>query len=444
MTYFLVIDLGATYIKCAKVAFEKKELFSVVRLPFPGFELNNDPRKKTVSLKKILNRVVKLIKTQLENNDDCIGISFANQMHGLVVFDGSKNPYSPFISWQDTSCFEVYENNQTYFNCLKYQLSGFDWLSETGEQVRVGMPVSQLYKMQKLGNLKHGSIPIDLGNAIAFLLGDKTGEIKVDPTNSSASCLFDIHKFKWHSNLIKEIGIDQITMPQIVGYDEIVGYFKNGKKNIPIYVSVGDQQCSLLGVGFKDLSLISANVATGSQISCLTKNITTTGKHQIRPYFFDYYLKTVTHIPAGRGLNALVNLFLEFDPRLDFDSVWRRLVQISSMGEEKSLDVSLSFFASAFADEGYIRNINEGNFNIGNLMRSSFSSIAKSHRKAFDLFGVSTDEFKSILCSGGLLTKNKFLQDCFEMEFGLPLLKGEHQEDSLIGLLNLRTNYFHK
>ena len=55
---------------------------------------------------------------------------------------------------------------------------------------------------------------------------------------------------------------------------------------------------------------LSLNISTGSQVSLLTET-PLPGNYQTRPYFAGRFLNTITHLPAGRSLNALVELLGE-------------------------------------------------------------------------------------------------------------------------------------
>jgi hypothetical protein len=79
-----------------------------------------------------------------------------------------------------------------------------------------------------------------------------------------------------------------------------------GKFNgIPCYVPVGDQQCALFGSLLAENEL-SLNISTGCQVSMISR--LEFGDYQVRPYF-GKHIKTVTHIPAGRSLNALMKSY---------------------------------------------------------------------------------------------------------------------------------------
>ena len=55
---------------------------------------------------------------------------------------------------------------------------------------------------------------------------------------------------------------------------------------------------------------LSLNISTGSQVSLLKPKVEF-GNFQTRPFFDGRFSITITHIPAGRALNALVKLLSE-------------------------------------------------------------------------------------------------------------------------------------
>src|SRR5581483_9961733 len=107
----------------------------------------------------------------------------------------------------------------------------------------------------------------------------------------------------------ERLGIEGLVWPAIADHRRPIGHWLVRGREVPVYPSLGDQQCALRGVGLEadDLSI---NISTGSQISRLTDR-PTPGDYQTRPYFDGRFLNTITHLPAGRSLNTLVDLLTE-------------------------------------------------------------------------------------------------------------------------------------
>ena len=129
-------------------------------------------------------------------------------------------------------------------------------------------------------------------------------------TNAAATGLYDVAEKKWITDLLKEIlgddGLNSVTFPEIYQRQKEICIEKN-KKKFFFYPALGDQQAALFGAQLENEDEISLNFGTGAQISILSKKIECSQEYQIRPYFENYFLKTVPHIPSGRALNVYFN-----------------------------------------------------------------------------------------------------------------------------------------
>src|SRR5262249_34893560 len=149
---------------------------------------------------------------------------------------------------------------------------------------------------------------------------------------------------------------------------------------------------------------LSLNISTGSQVS---RRVATfePGDYQSRKYFFGDYLDTVTHIPAGRSLNVLVDLLTELaraegvllaDP-------WKTIQRKVEEVPQTDLEVDLAFFRSPVGDHGCIDQITTENLHVGALFLAAYRSLADNYVRLAERF-LKTD-WQAVVLSGGL-TKN--------------------------------------
>jgi sugar (pentulose or hexulose) kinase len=427
--YFVAIDLGATYIKSCIID-ENFQIQNIQRVPFPAFD-NVIPYHRTVTFSKIVDGVRTVLNAQLANISDCQGILFSNQMHGLVLFDKTGQAVTPFISWQDKrSAVSLSDSSSSPIEILRGVNRDFIWHQETGEYLRIGFPVTQLFSMKLAGERLEGLIPLDLGNAVAHSLS-RSAKPLIDTTNAAAFGCYDIKRHTWHTNLLSKLGLSDLAWPEIVEPGVCSGSLDDNNKT-NVYVSIGDQQISLLGAGLAETDTISVNIATGSQVSVLSKQFLR-GDFQTRPYFFRNYLKTITHIPAGRSLNALLKLFTEVSSDISFDEAWSKVEAKIVNIKSSNLNVDLSFFSSAFGERGSINNISEEDLNVGAVMYAAFANIADNHFKGFQNLNSSKLKYKEIIGSGGVLKKSKTIQKLLIEKFQVPLNLSSGLEDALIG-----------
>jgi len=123
------------------------------------------------------------------------------------------------------------------------------------------------------------------------------------PSNAAATGFYDLRKNNWNLNIIRNAGAADISFPEI-GTEESV--FRLEHVWLHALPAIGDQQAALLGAGLKDKRTLSFNLGTGAQVSRLVSDAACSCRYQIRPYFYNYYLKTLPHIPSGRALNVYI------------------------------------------------------------------------------------------------------------------------------------------
>jgi sugar (pentulose or hexulose) kinase len=199
---------------------------------------------------------------------------------------------------------------------------------------------------------------------------------------------------------------------------------------------VGDQQSALLG-SFLEERELSLNIATGSQVSLLSRDCEL-GDYQTRPYFDGHYLKTITHIPAGRAVNALIRLLTEISaPATEADPIWDYIQKQVQKTPNTDLGVEISFFRSPLGDEGKIAHMREENMTVGHLFSAVFKTMAENyHRCALRLSP--GREWERLVFSGGLALNAPVLQQAILEKFGRPAYRiNELKEDTLTGLLIL-------
>jgi hypothetical protein len=105
------------------------------------------------------------------------------------------------------------------------------------------------------------------------------------------------------------------------------------------------------------------NIGTGGQVAGLHEEVSVPGRFQIRPYFFDQKIRTITHLPSGRALKAFVEYcfgypqtsekFVEFErigkshpdvPAIDLANYEKSLRKITEDGLKENREIISSMF----------------------------------------------------------------------------------------------------
>jgi sugar (pentulose or hexulose) kinase len=433
--YFLGIDAGASFLKGAVLNVDSGCVERPVRLAFPSFLVGKEPDYREVSAEEIIEQVSLLLDQLLASAGNCEGLVLCGQMHGMVLLGEDGSPLSDFISWQDErSRAPSAPGGVSYYELLGARL-GSTLRQAVGNEVRPGLPVAALFAMKAMGLLP--SVPFRACSLVDFISSRLCGSRPVtDPTNAAAHGCMDVRRQVWHSETLEAAGLQASDFPEIVSPGTRVGSLPARWGGIPCYVGIGDQQAALLGASLHDEEL-SLNIATGSQVSILT-NEPAPGNFQLRPFFEGKYLRTVTHIPAGRSLNTLIRLIMGIHDSCDLTApdVWSRVDEAVESVHESDLLIDLSFFASATGKQGSITNIRDDNFTIGHLFRASVESMAANYLH-FAKQVCPTEQWRSLLFSGGLVRKVRSLARAIERRFDCPSRYAPVAEDTLQGLLYL-------
>jgi hypothetical protein len=214
----------------------------------------------------------------------------------------------------------------------------------------------------------------------------------------------------------------------------VTGSIELKGRKVPCYTPIGDYQCSLAGalLGERDLSI---NISTGSQVSRITGAFEP-GDYQSRPFFDGRFTNTLSHLPAGRSLNVLVNLLTELG-RLSGDNVmepWRWIDAEVSSVLQSDLTVDLGFYPGPCGDNGGIFNISENNLTVGTVFRAAFANMAANYLAAASRIWPD-HSWQGVVLSGGLANKLRSLYAIIEQQFGSSLRLCRCPEEALCGLL---------
>jgi sugar (pentulose or hexulose) kinase len=203
-----------------------------------------------------------------------------------------------------------------------------------------------------------------------------------------------------------------------------------------VFAPVGDYQCSQVGA-FLDEGELSVNISTGSAVIQLARGCEF-GDFQTRPWFDGRFLKTITHIPGGRALNALVRLLGELAEAqgLKLHDPWDYILAEAAKVESTDLRVNPAFYFSAMGDRGAITNAREENLTVGHLFHAAFAGMADNYAACAARICPRRD-WTRLVFSGGVALKNASLRQMICDRLGQVHRLAASEEDTLLGLLVL-------
>jgi sugar (pentulose or hexulose) kinase len=306
-------------------------------------------------------------------------------------------------------------------------------LHEIGNELRPGSATSLLFWLAVHGAIPHGPVTaLSLGDFVVSRLCNAPP--KAEPTLA----LGTIHLGTGgvHTSWFQRLGFGHVSWAELGTVSQPVGQCQIASQIVPCYPAVGDQQAALFGADLQEGEL-SINASTGSQVSLLTRTLER-GDYQSRHYFDGRYLNTITHLPAGRSLNALVDLLTEL-PRAEGCTPrdpWQHISEAVANTPTTDVHVDLSFFEGPMGDRGHIRNLRLENLSLGHIFRAAFEHMADNYAACAARLSPSR-HWKQIVFSGGLPQKVPSLRDIITARFGCPSRTVDAAEETLHGLLKL-------
>lgn len=431
---FLALDLGTSFLKGAVLDLERAEISNISRSPFPASIGGLPSRHVEVEPAAILAATRGLLEQLAAAAPDAEGIVVTSQMHGIVLTDATGKALTNGVTWQDQRILDsAGEGQVTFFDRLLGQLDP-QWIAETGNGFKQSLPLCTLYWWARNSMLPDGAIPASLPD---YVLATLSGSPAIaEPTMAASFGMLDYHTNSWHAEMLGALGLDSLAWPRVVNFSEPSYTFNVGGRDLPCYAPVGDHQCALVGALLQPNEL-SLNISTGSQVGVIVPDFVP-GEYETRPFFDAGYLQTVTRIPAGRALNALIGLLTELaqaeghtlrDP-------WASVAAAVEATPKTDMRMDISFFASIVGERGAITNLSEENLHVGHLFRAAFQSMARNYQQCAGLLAP-PEMWRRLVFSGGLAQNFAPLRDEITALLQMPYRMCPTNEDTLLGLLAL-------
>jgi sugar (pentulose or hexulose) kinase len=425
----LGIDIGSTTVKGAVLDVEGGRVGEVVRErfpdPLPGLPARHfevDPEQVVAATRSVLDQL-------LVGAPESAAVFFSGQMGGVILVDDGRRPLTNYLSWRDQRTLDAHSAAGSYVDEIERRWSDGE-LRELGNELKPGSATSLLFWLAENGRLPAAGNPCAIGD---FVVGRLCGA-PLQMHATQAIGLLNLHTGNWHQTAFDRIGIGGVKWPPLADLRRPIGIIAHSGRRIPCYPVLGDQQCALYGIDLQEDEL-SLNVSTGSQVSRITRHLQL-GPYQSRRYVDDRYLNTITHLPAGRSLNVLVDLLTELAKveGRPLSSPWSHITRLAAEADGGGLECDLSFFAGPLGDTGRIDRITTENLTVGNLFRAAFRTMAANYGLCAERLDPSCS-WKQLALSGGLTQSVPVLRELIQQQFSAPVREFPEGEDVLNGLL---------
>jgi len=429
------IDLGTSYIKAGVIDLDKLQLKQVRRVPFPTPLSGCPALYREFDPQSLLTAVGAALRDITPFAEDCEGVVMCTQMHGIVFTTEQGEARSNLTTWQDQRVLEPHPSGVgTYFDVMKERLSATE-IRQLGNELRPGLPVGFFFWMAERGELPDRSlIPAALSD---FVIANLCGSCPTtETTNAMAMGLLNLETLDWHQEVIRKLGLERLRLPEIQQHGAVTGLLDWNGRQIPCYTPIGDYQCAILGALLRSDEL-SLNISTGSQVSLLKPKVEF-GNFQTRPFFDGRFSITITHIPAGRALNALVKLLSELATAQDIElsDPWAYITQEAAKVMPPKMRANLAFYSSASGDEGALTHLQEDELTVGHLFHAAFQSMSENYLTFAQRLSPEKS-WDGLVFSGGLVQKIDVLRQMICDQFGIKHRVSPVEEDTLLGLMVL-------
>lgn len=432
---YLGIDLGTTSIKGAVLDLEQGQVGAIRQIPFPEPISTSQAHFVEFDPQAIIDATSSILTELLAEAPSAAALVMCGQMHGLTLMTERGKPLSNFVSWKDQRALTAHPKGQgSYLDHMAARL-GDDLRARTGNELRPGLATAYLFWLVENDFVPTASAR--LGSVCDFVLAQLSGgPPRIDLTNAAAFGALDLPRGHWSEEAIESLGLEIFQWPEIKPLDEPAYDFVFQGKHLRAYPPLGDHQCALSGIQLVPDEL-SINISTGSQVACLTKQAVF-GDYQTRPFPGGLFLNTITHIPAGRALNLLIDLLTEL-PRsqgLSVGDPWAYITQQAEALADTNLRAQLAFYESSVGSVGSLTNLTQETLSVGHLFRAAFTNMADHYRSCAKRID-SEETWSRLTLSGGLARKSSLLRGLIQERFNQPMRLVSTTEETLQGLLEI-------
>lgn len=423
------IDIGTTTISVIMMDDETGKLLDSMTIPHKSFLKGrfafNRIQDPGIIWKLTKDAVKEIIRKH--GHPKCIGMT--GQMHGFLYVDQKGDAVSPLYTWQDGSGNEFLPDGRTSVEIL---------LNSTGSASSGYGLITHYYLLQKDMIPDRAEKMTTVSDYIAMkLCGLKTPFISADMA-ASWGC-FDLELGDFCRQELEELDMDLKYLPEILGGHPIVGVTAGDlPKNIPVIVSLGDNQASVLG-SVKDLSgTVLINIGTGSQVSFGTeKYVNAGGSIELRPCTNKQYLMVGSGLCGGRAYAMLERFYREIAGKDQTENMYQKMEQqarefMDIYGKEASWKIKTTFSGTRSnpGERGVISSVSVENFYPGAMTLGMIQGILGELKDMYDeMCRMTGTKAVNLVGSGNGLRRNSLMcemaEDIFRMDMKIPACSEE-------------------
>ena len=429
--HVLGLDIGSSTIKGGVLDLQRGAVRDLVREAFPPPIGGLPAGYYEIDPLPVVAAAAKVIAGLLQAQPHAEALLVTGQMGGIILVDRAGQPVTNYLSWRDQRSRSAHPSGFSYLDTIRKRWTDRQF-AELGSELQAGSATSLLFWLAEQQQLPPGTIPATIADFVICRLCRALP--RMHPTHALG--LLHLPTGGWHTDALAALGLAKLAWPELADLREPIGVLETGGRRLPCYVALGDQQCALRGAGLQEEEL-SLNVSTGSQVSRRTRALQL-GDYQTRPYLGGDFLNTITHLPAGRSLNVLVDLLTELARAngVTLAKAWDYIAEAAAGADGSGLACDLAFFSGPLGDSGSVRGITTENLTVGNLFHAALVNMADNYARCADRLWPDRS-WRQIALSGGLTQSVPILRTLIERRFTAPIREFAAAEETLLGLLDV-------
>ena len=404
---YIAIDIGSSYVKAVVLDVDSDSVVASDKRPTPEKLAHANPRYFENDAGVFIQLVQELCERFVAAYVDVEGILLSTQMHGFVyTIPGMDDIY---VSWQDLRCLDSGPSGQSYLHQLEAIVPPGE-MNRAGVYLKPSLGLCNLYallniqpKLPRTGTLH------TLGS---YIIGKLTGKNICHISNAAPLGMVDIVAGGWNHSLLAKLGLGEVTLPELALRDfQPCGSYKVHGREIFVYPDWGDQQIAVLGcLAGGDDAII--NIATGAQVLVPTDDLAF-GAYEIRPYFEGGHIRTISNMPAGRGLDVFIRFLREATQKVhgqgcSSSDIWKA-IDDGFVFDPNGIAVDMGIYpVSEKLNGGSVSGIRPDNLSLSSLFSAAYLDMAKTYWENIQILRA-PEKINRIVCAGGVSWKSPHL-----------------------------------
>ena len=421
------IDLGTTTVSIIMMDAENGAILGSRTVAHQGFLDGHIPEAKIQDPHRML-AVVKTAAAELAHEfgaPECIGLT--GQMHGMLYVNAQGEAVSPLYIWQDGCGNLVMDSGETYASYLR----------KTGGAAAAGFGLTTHFYLQKNGRIpKEAEKMVTICDYVGMQLCGSSKAVIAEDMAASWGC-YDLQNGKFLTEEMEQLGLDTSYLPELMHKHTIMGYTPEG---IPVIVSLGDNQASVLGSVSDLCDTVLINIGTGSQVSMGTECYhDVSGSIELRPCVEGTSLLVGSGLCGGRAYAMLEQFYREVSgsEEVMYDRMAAQAKEFcEKYGTDAAWKVKTTFSGTRSnpSEKGSMTGIGVENFHPGAMTLGVISGILDElYEMYMEMCRVTGRKATRLVGSGNGLRKNKLMQELAEVRFDMKLSIPQYQEEAAYG-----------